>query len=50
MMKDAEIGRGAEAVVVRTEFLGREAVTKTRARKGYRHPDLDLNMHHLDYT
>jgi len=44
MMKDAEIGRGAEAVVVRTEFLGRDAVRKTRARKGYRHPDLDQHL------
>ena len=43
-MKDAEIGRGAEATVVRTEFLGRDAVRKTRARKGYRHPELDRHL------
>ena len=44
MMIDAEIGRGAEAVVARTDFLGREAVLKTRVSKGYRHPDLDSHL------
>ena len=43
-MFDAEIGRGAEAVVARTDFLGREAVLKTRVSKGYRHPDLDGHL------
>ncbi len=44
MMIDTEIGRGAEATVVRTEFLGRDAVVKTRSIKGYRHPDLDAHL------
>ena len=39
-----EIGRGAEATVSRTEFLGRDAVLKTRVSKGYRHPDLDNHL------
>ena len=43
-MFDAEIRRGAEAVVARTDFLGREAVLKTRVSKGYRHPDLDGHL------
>ncbi len=43
MMVDA-VGVGAEAVVTRTEFLGRDAVVKTRVRKGYRHPDLDGHL------
>ena len=43
-MIDAEIGRGAEATVTRTEFLGRDAVVKTRSVKGYRHPDLDSHL------
>ena len=43
-MIDAEIGRGAEATVTRTEFLGRDAVLKTRSVKGYRHPDLDSRL------
>lgn len=36
-----EIGRGAEATVFRTEFLGRDAVVKVRTPKGYRVPALD---------
>ena len=43
-MIDAEIGRGAEATIVRTEFLGRDAVRKTRVTKGYRHPELDQHL------
>ena len=43
-MIEAEIGRGAEATVTRTEFLGRDAVVKTRSVKGYRHPDLDSHL------
>lgn len=43
-MNDVEIGRGAEATVTATGFLGREAVLKTRVRKGYRHPDLDSHL------
>ena len=39
-----EIGRGAEATVSRTEFLGRDAVLKTRVSKGYRHHDLDEHL------
>ncbi len=44
MMINTEIGRGAEAVVSHAEFLGREAVLKTRVSKGYRHPDLDGHL------
>ena len=43
-MIDTEIGRGAEAVVAHTDFLGREAVLKTRVSKSYRHPDLDSHL------
>ena len=43
-MNDVEIGRGAEATVSRTEFLGRDAVLKTRVTKGYRHPELDGHL------
>ena len=43
-MVETEIGRGAEATVVLTEYLGRDAVVKTRASKGYRHPDLDSQL------
>ena len=44
MMSGTEIGVGAEAVVTRTTFLGRDAMLKTRVRKGYRHPDLDSHL------
>ena len=43
-MEKREIGRGAEATVARTDFLGRDAVVKTRVAKGYRHPDLDSHL------
>jgi len=44
-MQNAEIlGCGAEATVYRTNYLGREAVVKTRIPKGYRHPELDLRL------
>ena len=44
-MQNAEIlGFGAEATVYRTNYLGREAVVKTRIPKGYRHPELDLRL------
>jgi len=43
-MEGCEIGRGAEATVARTDFLGRDAVLKTRVAKGYRHPDLDGHL------
>lgn len=39
-----EIGRGAEAVVTRTQYHGFDAVVKTRTKKGYRHPDLDRHL------
>lgn len=46
-MEGDEIGRGAEATIRLTEFMGRDAVVKSRVRKGYRHPELDrrLRMH-----
>lgn len=43
-MDDTEIGRGAEAVITRTVYHGRDAVVKTRSKKGYRHPDLDRHL------
>lgn len=43
-MAGIEIGRGAEAVITRTEYLGRDAVVKTRPCKGYRHPELDARL------
>jgi len=33
--------RGAEAILTRTEFLGRAAVEKARVPKAYRHPTID---------
>jgi len=45
MRSDEEIlGCGAEAVVYRTAYLGREAVVKSRAPKGYRHSELDQKL------
>lgn len=43
-MERTEIGRGAEAVVYRTEYRGRDAAVKVRPRKEYRHPDLDIHL------
>ncbi len=39
-----EIGRGAEAVIFRTEYRGRDAIVKIRTSKGYRYPDLDRQL------
>lgn len=39
-----DVDMGAEAVVTYGQYLGRAAVTKTRPRKGYRHPELDQNL------
>ncbi|NLL94804.1 MAG: Kae1-associated serine/threonine protein kinase [Thermoplasmatales archaeon] len=36
--------RGAEAVVSRETYMGRDAVRKRRVPKGYRHPDLDASL------
>ena len=41
---DTDMDMGAEAVVTVGSYLGREAVIKTRPRKGYRHPDLDTSL------
>ncbi|MCL2143109.1 MAG: Kae1-associated serine/threonine protein kinase [Methanomassiliicoccaceae archaeon] len=38
------LGRGAEATVYRTTYLGRDAVVKTRIPKGYRHSGLDMHL------
>jgi N6-L-threonylcarbamoyladenine synthase/protein kinase Bud32 len=38
------VARGAEAVVERTEYLGIDAVRKTRLPKRWRHPDLDAQL------
>ena len=46
-MESTEIGRGAEATVRLTEYLGRPAVVKSRVKKGYRHPDLDRHLRML---
>lgn len=47
MDAEAPFARGAEAVVSRTEFLGRRAVVKTRQPKGYRDPVLDGRIRSL---
>lgn len=47
MTDGQEIGRGAEAVVVLTEFDGKKAVKKIRSPKGYRHPDLDRHLRNM---
>ncbi len=44
MQAGTEIGRGAEATVYRSQFLGRDAVVKVRAVKGYRVPELDRRI------
>lgn len=45
MERDRDIlGCGAEATVYRTEYLGRDAVVKTRTPKGYRHSELDQRL------
>jgi TP53 regulating kinase-like protein/N6-L-threonylcarbamoyladenine synthase/protein kinase Bud32 len=42
---DSEIlGCGAEATVYRSEYLGRNAVVKTRSPKSYRHSELDQHL------
>ena len=38
------IGRGAEAIIEETEYLGHIAVVKRRPRKDYRHPELDQRL------
>ncbi|MCL1984617.1 MAG: Kae1-associated serine/threonine protein kinase [Methanomassiliicoccaceae archaeon] len=38
------LGCGAEATVYRTEYLGRDAVVKTRTPKNYRHSELDQRL------
>jgi Kae1-associated kinase Bud32 len=38
------IAQGAEAVLESGQFLGRPAVLKHRRPKGYRHPDLEVNI------
>jgi Kae1-associated kinase Bud32 len=44
-LPDGEIlRRGAEAVLVRGSWLGRDAVYKVREIKAYRHPDLDARI------
>lgn len=45
MRRDREVlGCGAEATVYRTEYLGRDAVVKTRTPKTYRHAELDQRL------
>lgn len=41
MAEGIPIASGAEGSVYETEFLGRRAVAKVRAPKGYRIPELD---------
>jgi len=38
------LGQGAEATVIRTTYLGRDAVIKSRSEKGYRHSELDQRL------
>lgn len=42
--KPQHLYRGAEAVITKTDFLGRPAVIKHRLAKRYRHPDLDTKL------
>ena len=44
MQKEEILGCGAEATVRRTEYLGRDAVIKSRTPKSYRHPELDQKL------
>ena len=44
MEKNAEVDRGAEAVVKMTEYLGYKAILKHRPKKTYRHPELDSRL------
>ena len=45
MISDEEIlGCGAEAVVYKAKYLGRDAVVKSREPKEYRHPELDQKL------
>ena len=44
MKKEEILGCGAEATVRRTEYLGRDAVVKSRTPKSYRHPELDQRL------
>jgi TP53 regulating kinase-like protein len=46
-MDEQEIGRGAEAVIYKTQYRGRDAVVKVRTPKGYRHPDLDRHLRNM---
>lgn len=39
-----EVARGAEAIVTDTEYIGRRAICKTRPPKGYRYPELDVQL------
>jgi len=41
---DDILGCGAEAVVYRTQYLGRDAVVKSRTPKAYRHSELDQKL------
>ena len=43
-MEKEMLGCGAEATVRRTEFMGRDAVIKSRSPKGYRHSELDMRL------
>lgn len=44
MEGNAEVNRGAEAVVEITDYLGYKAVLKHRPEKKYRHPELDKKL------
>ncbi|MBR2255236.1 MAG: Kae1-associated serine/threonine protein kinase [Candidatus Methanomethylophilaceae archaeon] len=44
MTDGSRIAEGAEAVVERTVFMGREAIVKTRVPKRYRIPQLDSHI------
>ncbi|MCQ2052605.1 MAG: Kae1-associated serine/threonine protein kinase [archaeon] len=43
-MSEKQISIGAEAIISKTIFLGRDAVIKKRVVKSYRHPDLDRHL------
>jgi N6-L-threonylcarbamoyladenine synthase/protein kinase Bud32 len=43
-MQGKFVGKGAEAVLERSDFLGLDAVVKTREPKAYRNPALDVKL------
>lgn len=47
VMSEDSIIQGAEAIVDRSEFLGRKALVKTRPGKSYRLPEIDAHIRNI---